>query len=371
MGIDPAAPPAAIPARSRIPRSTAMKLEKSTLALAAMTATALFLAPPPSRAFGSCAADGQIATRAQFDDILQDNQTLEDFESYAIGNGKSAVLNITSLDQSTVANGQGPGLVGAGARYSDPSGTNMQWNGNGYYHQTTRTILTHDRTAGRIAIEYTQFVDAMGIDFCGFSGYGFQGLVEVYDLEQNLVGSKSFQVVNGGPERVFFGWYHAAGIGRVIAYNQTNPDVAGSPQIDDHGYGDCEGVGTIYCDSNTNSTGAAAQISATGSASSSAGNLELTSTPVPNQNGIFFHGMNTAQNPFGNGFMCTTGDITRGLVTAAAGNVATYTYDNSDAKHSLASFVGTTRHFQHWFRDPMGGGALFNTSNAISIAIDP
>ncbi len=54
-----------------------------------------------------------------------------------------------------------------------------------------------------------------------------------------------------------------------------------------------------------------------------------------------------------------------------AGNVATYTYDNSDAKHSLAGYVGTTRNFQYWFRDPAGGGAFFNTSNAMSIEIRP
>ena len=57
------------------------------------------------------------------------------------------------------------------------------------------------------------------------------------------------------------------------------------------------------------------------------------------------------------------------LVVMGVGNVATYTYDNSDAKHSLAAFIGSTRNFQHWFRDPAGGGAFFNTSNAISIPI--
>jgi hypothetical protein len=130
-------------------------------------------------------------------------------------------------------------------------------------------------------------------------------------------------------------------------------------------------IGTKYCTANPNSTGSPSDISASGSASSGAGDLTLDSAPVPNQNGIFFHGVNQSQNPFGNGFMCTTGGITRGDVIQATGNVATYTYDNSDAKHSLAAFVGTTRNFQHWFRDPMGGGAFFNLSNAISIAIQP
>ncbi len=130
-------------------------------------------------------------------------------------------------------------------------------------------------------------------------------------------------------------------------------------------------IGSKYCVANPNSTGSPADISASGSTSSSAGDLTLTSAPVPNQNGIFFHGTNQVQNPFGNGFLCTTGGIVRGSVVMAAGNAATYTYDNSDAKHSLGAFIGSTRNFQHWFRDPMGGGALFNLSNAIAVAIAP
>jgi Tol biopolymer transport system component len=131
------------------------------------------------------------------------------------------------------------------------------------------------------------------------------------------------------------------------------------------------GIGWEYCTANVNSTGSPADLSASGSASSGAGDLTLTSAPVPNQNGIFFHGMNQSQLPFGNGFMCTTGGIARGAVIQAAANVAAYTYDNSDAKHGLAGFVNTTRNFQYWFRDPMGGGALFNTSSAISIPVLP
>jgi hypothetical protein len=60
---------------------------------------------------------------------------------------------------------------------------------------------------------------------------------------------------------------------------------------------------------------------------------------------------------------------------SGSGNVARYTYDHSDAKHSLAGYVGATRNFQYWYRDPMGsgncGGATFNTSDAVSIAILP
>jgi hypothetical protein len=130
-----------------------------------------------------------------------------------------------------------------------------------------------------------------------------------------------------------------------------------------------------YCTSSSNSTGAPADISFSGSTSSSAGSFTLTSAPVPNESSIFFHAANQTQVPFGCSFLCATGNIIRGAITLGSGNVATYTYDNSDAKHSLGAFVGTTRNFQHWFRDPMGaascGGQTFNTSNAITIQILP
>ncbi len=127
------------------------------------------------------------------------------------------------------------------------------------------------------------------------------------------------------------------------------------------------GLGTKYCTATNNSTGAPADISASGSASSSAGDLMLTASPVTNQQGLFFHGFGQTQVPYGQGFLCVYGGIVRGNVIVAFGNTATYTYDNSDAKHILAPFIGSTRHFQYWFRDPPGGG--YNFSNAISIAI--
>jgi hypothetical protein len=131
------------------------------------------------------------------------------------------------------------------------------------------------------------------------------------------------------------------------------------------------GVGTKYCVANANSTGNPASLSASGSNDVSLGTLSLTSAPVPNQPGIFFHAANQAQIPFGNGFLCATGNIIRGAVVVGAANSASYTYDNSDAKHNLGAFANQTRNFQHWYRDPMGGGAFFNTSNAISIPILP
>ena len=131
------------------------------------------------------------------------------------------------------------------------------------------------------------------------------------------------------------------------------------------------GLGQVYCTATANSTGAPAAIDASGSASVSAADLTLHSAPVPNQASVFFHGTNQVQIPFGDGFLCTSGDVRRGRVVHAAGGSAAYIYDNSHPRRSLAGLEGTTRNFQHWFRDPMGGGAGFNTSNAIAIGILP
>lgn len=131
-------------------------------------------------------------------------------------------------------------------------------------------------------------------------------------------------------------------------------------------------MGEIYCSpAAVNSTGMPAEIGASGSASASAGDLVLEARSVPDQFGLFFHGADRAQIPFGNGFLCATGDIVRGAPVHALDGSASYAYDNSDAKHSVLAFVGATRHFQFWFRDPLAGGARFNTSDAIPIVILP
>jgi hypothetical protein len=133
----------------------------------------------------------------------------------------------------------------------------------------------------------------------------------------------------------------------------------------------CTEVGAGYCAANANSTGTPAEIGAWCSANVSDGSLSLIAAPVPDQFGVFFHGATQTQAVFGNGYLCITDDLVRGIVTHAWDQSASYRYDNSDAEHGLGAYVGMTRHFQYWFRDPVAGGAFFNTSDAISIAVLP
>ncbi len=259
---------------------------------------------------------------------------------------------------------------------------------------STFDVFVHDRLSGMAELVS---VDSSGVQGNGESAYAsisadgrYVALTSfatnlvvgdtnnVYDVfvhdRQRRV-TERVSVDSGGSQ----GNYHsvAASIsadGRYVGYQSLATDLVGG---DTNGTSDAfvrdrsAGIGWKYCTANPNSTGSPADLSAAGSASSRAGDLMLTSSPVPNQAGIFFHAANPSQIPFGNGFLCTTGGILRGAIVMGVGNVATYTYDNSDAKHTLSAFIGSTRNFQYWFRDPAGGGSFFNTSNAVSVAIQP
>ena len=136
-----------------------------------------------------------------------------------------------------------------------------------------------------------------------------------------------------------------------------------------------EPIGVSYCAATPNSTGGAATISASGSQSVAANDLTLTVGPVPNQPGLFFYGPAQVQLAFGNGFLCVgagaTG-IARLPVGNAAGNVMTYTLDNTAPPTALTQILpGTSWNFSAWFRDPLGLGASFDLSDAISVSFTP
>ena len=127
----------------------------------------------------------------------------------------------------------------------------------------------------------------------------------------------------------------------------------------------------VYCDSTVNSTGNTAGIQYQGTPSISANDFQLRVTDLPpNQSGFFFFGTEQAQETFGNGVRCIGGTVTRLVKVPIIVNEAVADFDFTVAP--LTSIVpGTPYYFQFWYRDPMGGGAGYNTSEAICVTFAP
>ena len=119
-----------------------------------------------------------------------------------------------------------------------------------------------------------------------------------------------------------------------------------------------------YCSTSPNSVGSGAVMTFAGSTSLAANDLMIIAfAGPPGQTGIFFYGPNQSLTPFGNGFLCVSGGITRLPVQSIdVFGDATHSFDASAAGFT----IGETENFQFWYRDPMGGGAFFNLSDGLS-----
>ena len=141
------------------------------------------------------------------------------------------------------------------------------------------------------------------------------------------------------------------------------------------------GCGSVsgYCATSPNSVGPGALISHAGSASVSAADLVLQAASCPlNQFGLFYYGQAQLSLPFGNGLRCVGGGghgiyrfapvqtdgfgfvsmpVDFGTPPAGSGPGALLAYGNWN--------------FQFWYRDPAGGGAQFNLSDALNVLFCP
>jgi hypothetical protein len=208
--------------------------------------TSLGLAVVALCACSGAANAGVVPNRATLNSILGGGQVLEDFESYSVATGTAEGLGVFSLDNTTVANGQGPGLVEPGATYLDPGQINLQWDGDQYFGLDTKTLLASGND-GTLVITYGAPVRAMGVDLLGFQGFGWSGQMDVYGPGNVLLGTVPATINSGGSERVFAGWEDAGGIDRVEIQSS---DYVWSPIIDDHGYGNPGGARRLYATNN-------------------------------------------------------------------------------------------------------------------------
>lgn len=131
---------------------------------------------------------------------------------------------------------------------------------------------------------------------------------------------------------------------------------------------------TNICVTAANSVGAGMLMSHMGSASESANDMELVAATGPvGQSGIFYYGMGSTQQSFGDGFRCVGGSSYRLPVLAIDGaGEAHFALDLSQPPVPAGQIAaGQTWNFQFWYRDPAAGGTGFNLSDALQIEFCP
>ena len=118
------------------------------------------------------------------------------------------MLGVTTLDSTTVANGQGPGLVIGGFSISS---SELQWNGNGYYGLSTESVSGSDP----LTIDFTSLTRAFGVDLETYSGFPNTFNATVYATDNTTVIGMISGISVPTPSAVFFGFQDTAGIGSV------------------------------------------------------------------------------------------------------------------------------------------------------------
>ncbi|HIK60036.1 MAG TPA: hypothetical protein EYF98_05020 [Planctomycetes bacterium] len=136
-----------------------------------------------------------------------------------------------------------------------------------------------------------------------------------------------------------------------------------------------------YCVLSPNSAGPGAEISASGSTSVSANDLQLhVSGSVPGTIGAFFYGSDQTQVVFGNGFRCVASGQVTGLfrlnpplIVDGAGNLSRALDLSAPPASGGAGMItaGSSWNFQFYFRDVPAGGAAFNLSDGMRVTFCP
>ena len=162
----------------------------------------------------------------------------EDFETYVLAAGTAETLSgITMLDETTVANGQGPGLVEDGCVYSCLSGS-LQWNDAGYFGQVSRNIIANSGDS-TIILEYDATVNAVDFNLSAFDGFSDTATVEAFDTGGVSLGVLGpLAIPDATPVPVSFA---IAGIKTIVIVGTQG----WSPLINDHVFCSAGASGTI------------------------------------------------------------------------------------------------------------------------------
>jgi len=139
-------------------------------------------------------------------------------------------------------------------------------------------------------------------------------------------------------------------------------------------FGESQVFSYNYCMSLENSTGDYARITYSGSNKVTLNDFSLgCNGAVGSTSGLFFYGPDEIQVPFGDGFRCIGGAISRTApVQTDFFGVVDRPIDFTNPPNASGEITGgSTWKFQFWYRDTAAGGSGFNLSDALSVTFLP
>lgn len=176
-----------------------------------------------------------------------------------------------------------------------------------------------------------------------------------------------------------FGWFLVSGdevsqpsAKRFDSRENANPTVR--PRLTITFTAPACGTVTNYCLALPNSTGLRATMAWSGTTSLAANAFTLQAAPLPPATPyLFIMGTQSALIPFGDGFLCASGTITRlGTVGFATGTGdASLALDFTGGPLAGLLAPGDMRMFQCWFRSIVPGGTGFSLSDGLSVRFCP
>jgi Tol biopolymer transport system component len=206
------------------------------------------------------------------------------------------------------------------------------------------------------------------------------GVTQLVSFDSNANQGNSYS--GAGPQ--VGPWYTELGLsisgdGRYIAFgseatNLVIGDTNGQRDVFRRDRFGCGAVST-YCIGAINTTGHGASIGYQGSTSVAENDLVLLASGCPPQHfGVFCFGTYQTQIPFGEGYLCVTGNQHRltpvvQLDTRGMGSLA---LDFTDTEsHASLITAGSEWNFQFWYRDSQEVGHGFNFTNALNAHFCP
>jgi hypothetical protein len=252
-----------------------------------------------------------------------------------------------------------------GAR--NPAGADLAWDGTSLWHVDYATDLLYrlDPATGEVQSSFpTPGALPAGLGW-------FQGTLVMADASLDrvlLIDPSDGSVLKSCPAGDTFPWGACVAPSGEVFVTGINSD-----QIRALDVGFETSFYSSYCRSNPNSTGAAGILSATGSASLAAGDLELVASNLPRGVALFFYGSDQVERPFRCGVLCVGGRLSRFGVARVRAGEARAALGDVHGRRCSALEPGSTWNFQALYLD---GGlrrrrGLVNLTDAITIRFEP